>query len=85
MKSLCLLFVFTLTTVNTSIAQESVVQVPQAPVTTPAAPVILVPTIRYLPYQYKGTTIRVRQFQTPLRDLMFGRYRIQHHFVPQAQ
>jgi hypothetical protein len=85
MKSLCLLFVFTLAAVNIGIAQESVLQPNQALSTNSTSPTILVPTIRYLPYQYKGTTIRVRQFQTPLRDWMFGRYRIQHHFVPQAQ
>lgn len=48
------------------------------------APQIYVPQVQLVPYQYQGTQVYERQYATPIRDLFFGRYRIQHQYAPQV-
>jgi hypothetical protein len=38
------------------------------------------PQIEYKPLDYQGSKIYRREYATPLRDMLFGRYRIYHQY-----
>lgn len=41
-------------------------------------PTIYVPQVQMVPYQLERTEVIPREYATPLRDLLFGRWRMQH-------
>jgi len=51
-----------------------------------AAPpqVLLVPQVQMVPFVYDRTEVIQRQYRTPLRDVLFGRYRINQFYSPQV-
>ena len=73
--------------------QGQTLQVPAAPVYVQPAyavpyyvpPVIYQPQIQWVPYQLDRTEVMQRDYRTPIRDLFFGRYRVQHYYRPQVQ
>jgi hypothetical protein len=56
--------------------QQTVVMAPQ---------VILVPRTTMVPYQLDRTEVIRREFMTPVRDWLLGRYRINSYYRPQVQ
>jgi hypothetical protein len=50
----------------------------------PAPPVVYVPQIQVVPYQYDRTEVYRRFYRTPLRDALFGRYRAFDYYRPAA-
>ena len=46
--------------------------------------VIYRPQIQLVPYLYQNSTVRQMEYPTPLRNLFFGRYRINHYYQPQV-
>ena len=46
------------------------------------SPMVYRPVIYYQPMQYAGTSIQRKEYKTPIRDLFFGRYRVQHYYSP---
>ena len=44
---------------------------------------ILVPQTTMVPYQLEQSQVIRREYATPLRDLLLGRYRMQHIYRPQ--
>jgi hypothetical protein len=58
-----------------------VYQVPAHQVYAPA-PMIYVPQVYYQPYQYNRTEVYRREYRTPLRDLLFGKYRQIDYYRP---
>ncbi|MCW4040197.1 MAG: hypothetical protein NWE83_05545 [Candidatus Bathyarchaeota archaeon] len=40
------------------------------------------PRVYYQPYQYQGSVIRDKTYATPLRNMFFGTYRIDHYYKP---
>jgi hypothetical protein len=61
--------------------------VPVAPVTVvPVVPQqIYVPRVEYQPYQYRGSVIEHKYYNTPIRNWLFGRNRVYHHYSPKQQ
>lgn len=57
-------------------------QVYAAPLYAPA-PTIYVPQVQMVPYRLDRTEVVPQHYRTPLRDLLFGRYRINNYYVPQ--
>ena len=54
-------------------------------VLTPARivpPVIYRPVVQWQPWVYRGSEIEKREFRTPLRSLLFGKYRVRHLYAP---
>ena len=58
-----------------------VYQVPAYQVYQPA-PMIYVPQVQMIPYQYDRTEVYRREYRTPLRDALFGRYRAYNFYSP---
>ena len=58
--------------------------VPVAPVAVVPVqpPTVYVPQVTYKPYQYQGTAVYRKNYHTPLRTLLFGRYRATHFYAP---
>lgn len=46
-------------------------------------PTIYVPQVQMVPYQLERTDVIRHEWRTPLRDLLFGRYRVQNIYTPQ--
>jgi len=65
------------------VAPMPVVVYPAYPVYVPAQQVIYRPYVQMVPYQYQGSSVHQIQYPTPLRDLLFGKYRIDHYYAPQ--
>ena len=40
-----------------------------------APPVIYQPQVQWVPYQYQGSQVYRRYYRTPVRNLLFGKYR----------
>ena len=64
---------------------QSAVPVYQAPCIGCVVPQIYLPQVQYVPYQYQGSQVVERQFATPIRNALFGRYRAYHYYAPQVQ
>ena len=64
-----------------------VYQVPAYSVAVPVAvpAVVYRPQVQYVPYQLDRTVVTQKAYRTPLRNLFFGRYRVQHYYAPQQQ
>lgn len=45
---------------------------------------IFLPRIEMVPYNLQRSEVSPIQYPTPIRDLLFGRYRIKHYYVPQS-
>lgn len=58
------------------ILQQAVIAAPQQ---------IYVPQVTYQPYQLQSTQVQERVYRTPLRNLLFGKYRVQHQYAPVQQ
>lgn len=94
MKTLCLLFVFTLASYTSTYAQELQFNFPvQETIATPVPSyyyrlpprIIYRPQVQIIPYQYEGSTYQPRVYRTPLRNFLFGRGVLNHYYSPQNQ
>lgn len=48
----------------------------------PVPDTLWVPRVEYQPYQYDGSRVWERRYSTPFRNLLFGRWRVDHYYRP---
>ena len=65
-----------------AVAVQPVVPYVYVPQVYYAPRVVYVPQVQAVPYQYQRTEVYRQDYRTPLRDLLFGRYRAYDFYSP---